>query len=48
MKAKLALSERTYVCEACGLVIDRDVNAARNLLNLAVSGTESLNACGRR
>ena len=31
---------------ACGLVIDRDVNAARNLLQLAVSGTESQNACG--
>jgi IS605 OrfB family transposase len=30
-KAKLALSERTYVCTACGLVLDRDVNAARNL-----------------
>ena len=43
-KAKLALSERTYTCDACGLVIDRDVNAARNLLNLAASGAESLNA----
>ena len=29
VKAKLALSERTYRCESCGLVIDRDVNAAR-------------------
>ena len=46
MKAKLALSERTYVCDACGLVLDRDVNAAVNLLNLAASGAESLNACG--
>ena len=35
-----------YVCESCGMVIDRDVNAARNLLNLAASGTERLNACG--
>ncbi len=34
-KAKLALSERTYVCMACGLVLDRDVNAARNLAALA-------------
>ena len=31
---------------ACGLVIDRDVNAARNLLSLAASGAESLNARG--
>jgi putative transposase len=44
VKAKLALSERTYTCERCGLVEDRDVNAARNLLSLAASGAESLNA----
>jgi len=31
---------------ACGLAIGRDVNAARNLLNLAASGAERLNACG--
>ena len=30
----------------CGLVADRDVNAARNLLALAASGAERLNACG--
>ncbi len=47
-KAKLALSERKYVCEACGLLIDRDVNAARNLPDLAASGAESRNACGGR
>ena len=29
-----------------GLVLDRDANAARNLLHLAASGAESLNACG--
>ncbi len=46
VKAKLLLSERTYACNACGLVLDRDVNAARNLLGLAVSWTESQNACG--
>ncbi|NNN01916.1 MAG: transposase, partial [Acidimicrobiaceae bacterium] len=27
----LDLSTRTYSCEICGLVIDRDVNAAINL-----------------
>ena len=31
-KADLSLSEREYVCEDCGLVIDRDVNAAINIL----------------
>jgi putative transposase len=46
VKAKLSLSERTYRCEHCGLVLDRDVNAARNLLHLAASGAESRNACG--
>jgi putative transposase len=44
VKAKLSLSERTYTCEHCGLVEDRDVNAARNLLSLAASGAESQNA----
>ncbi len=33
VKEDMDLSERIYVCEnlACGLVIDRDVNAALNL-----------------
>lgn len=30
-KATLPLFERVYRCEDCGLVLDRDVNAARNL-----------------
>jgi len=46
VKIKLSLSERTYSCQACGLVIGQDVNTARNLLNLAASGAERLNACG--
>ncbi|SCE89338.1 putative transposase [Micromonospora haikouensis] len=35
VKAKLALSEREYHCEACGLIMDRDRNAALNLAALA-------------
>jgi IS605 OrfB family transposase len=35
VKAKLALSERAYHCEVCGLVMDRDCNAACNLAALA-------------
>lgn len=45
-KASLTLAERTFTCKACGLVTDRDLNAARNLLHLAASGAERLNACG--
>ena len=32
VKEKLSLSEREYVCEECGLVVDRDTNAAVNIL----------------
>lgn len=35
VKAKLRQSERTYHCPECGLVIDLDVNAARNIAILA-------------
>ncbi|MEU2638095.1 zinc ribbon domain-containing protein, partial [Micromonospora fulviviridis] len=35
VKTKLALSERTYTCQTCGLTIDRDHNAALNLAALA-------------
>ena len=45
-KAQLALGERTYRCERCGWVIDRDLNAAINLSKLADSSADSLNACG--
>ena len=30
-KAKLALSDRVFECSACGIRLDRDVNAARNI-----------------
>ena len=42
----LTLSDRTFHCEACGLVLDRDLNAAINLAKLAGSLSDSLNACG--
>jgi putative transposase len=34
VKPKLSLSERTFACLSCGLVLDRDLNAARNLAAL--------------
>jgi putative transposase len=50
VKAKLTLAERTFCCEACGLVMDRDLNAARNLAKLvesvAQSGWETRNVRG--
>jgi putative transposase len=50
VKAKLTLAERMFHCEACGLSIDRDQNAARNLARLidpvARSGRETLYARG--
>lgn len=46
VKAELALSERLFECDVCGLLIDRDENAAINLRNVAASDTETLNACG--
>ena len=42
-KPLLKLSERTFVCEACGMVLDRDMNASRNLENLAAK--RAVTAC---
>jgi len=34
VRAELSLGERVFHCQACGLELDRDLNAAMNLLNL--------------
>ncbi len=39
VKAKLPLHVRVFDCDECDLVLDRDVNAARNLAALAASMT---------
>jgi len=43
---EISLSERIYKCPVCGFEADRDLNAALNLKSVAVSSTETLNACG--
>ena len=47
LKQELPLSKRTYRCDVCGLVIGRDLNAARNLARLAATASSAeRNACG--
>jgi len=36
IKQDLKLKDRTYICEHCGIEIDRDYNAAINLMNYSV------------
>jgi putative transposase len=48
---RLMLADRTFICRNperldCGLVLDRDLNAAINLAQLAESSADSQNACG--
>ena len=38
VKSKLSLSERTYICEECGYIIDRDYNASINLSRYKLVG----------
>jgi transposase len=41
VKAKLSLSERVFDCQACGLSLDRDENAACNLARLALAAAQT-------
>ena len=45
-KAELSLSMREYRCHACGLVMDRDENAAKNIETEAARSADSLNGRG--
>ena len=48
VKAKLRLSDRIFRCDQCGLVLDRDLNAACNLAHLVreIAGGTSSPSCG--
>lgn len=39
VKSEMPLSERVFRCDACGLTIDRDLNAARNLERFATASS---------
>lgn len=39
------LKVRTWTCQGCGSVVDRDYNAATNIM-VAAGPAETLNACG--
>ncbi len=40
-KENIALSDRVYKCENCGLVIDRDLNSAINILKIGIAKAET-------
>ncbi|MEU9857379.1 IS607 family element RNA-guided endonuclease TnpB [Streptomyces sp. NPDC047974] len=48
VKAKLPLHVRTYECDVCGLVIDRDDNAGLNLVALAATRSTGTGVAGDR
>jgi putative transposase len=45
VKTSMKLSIRVYRCKVCKLIIDRDLYASHNLSQVAVSWTETQNAC---
>ena len=38
---KISLSQRTFLCEECSHTEDRDIHAAKNILNRALNSTSS-------
>lgn len=42
MRKPMPLSERTYECERCGLNLDRDLNAALNILHVGIANYPEL------
>ena len=42
----MPLSERTYLCNRCGMQLDRDINASINILNKTALGQRGSHAQG--
>lgn len=42
VKSELSLSERSWTCESCGAVHDRDINAAINIKNYSLNAQKTL------
>jgi putative transposase len=47
VKGEMELGQRTYECDGCGLVMDRDLNAALNLEQLITASSAGIDACGK-
>jgi putative transposase len=43
---KISLSQRTFICEKCGMSKDRDINASQNILERATEGHSGSEASG--
>jgi len=41
-RQKISLSDRIFVCESCGMVLDRDVNSARDMVRFGRTENEAL------
>jgi putative transposase len=46
IKKAMPLQIRTWQCGQCHAIHDRDINAAKNLLNLYTGSSPGINACG--